>query len=699
MPRSLTILLLLFAACTAGAATDADLAGRWEGSIELPGTKLALDIDLACNDGVWSGDITIPAQGATDLPLVDFEMSAAAAVFSIRDVPGDPTFHGRVEADGAVISGQFIQGGQQFPFRLDRGDDPTGAASRGLDSIGDTIAGLLAEWHTPGLALGVVLNGKVLVAEGYGLRDVDAELPVTSGTLFAIGSSTKAFTTFALGQLVAEDRLDWDRPVRDYLPEFKLFDSYASEHATPRDLVTHRTGLPRHDLVWYGNEPMERADLVSRLPYLEPNRELREQWQYNNLMFATAGYLAGRLRDATWEDVVRGGIFEPLGMTRSNFSVVDSQADADHARPYQGSGEDVHEVPFRNIDAMGPAGSINSCADDMVRWLLENLGESGSAGPLLAPELRKELQTPQMVIPGLPTESHLTPKSYAMGWFTDTWRGRYRVEHGGNIDGFTSAVWLFPGDGLGIVALSNRTADALPDLVAAVVADQLLGLEPMDHVGLARNLRVAGKSAREQASENRDRFRVEKTRPSHALGAYAGRFAHPGYGELEITVDRDALTLLFNGMSLPLEHWHYDVFAVSDKGSEPHLKGLKLNFLGDDAGRLRRLEIVLELLVDPIAFVRVPENVLSDPGYLARLVGRYELPSQVVTVAASAGKLTVTLPGQPTYTLVPAGDDEFTLKELKGFSLKFTLPRKGPATEAVFIQPNGVFAAQRRAED
>ena len=178
--------------------------------------------------------------------------------------------------------------------------------------------------------------------------------------MFAIGSASKAFTTFAMGRLVDEGKLEWDEPVASYLADFKLYDEYATAHLTPRDMVCHRSGLPRHDLAWYNNEDVTRGELVRRLRYLEPNEDLRAKWQYNNLMFLTAGYLVEQLTGMTWEDALRTQVFEPLGMERSNFSVLDSQQDDDHALPYLEKDDEVRKIAFRAINVMGPAGSINS---------------------------------------------------------------------------------------------------------------------------------------------------------------------------------------------------------------------------------------------------------------------------------------------------------------------------------------------------
>ncbi|MFQ6032023.1 MAG: serine hydrolase domain-containing protein, partial [Candidatus Zixiibacteriota bacterium] len=215
----------------------------------------------------------------------------------------------------------------------------------------------MKEWKVPGLAISIVKEDKVIYTKGFGFRDVKKGLKVTPHTLFAIGSCTKAFTAVAMGFLVDEGKLDWDKPVREYLPSFKLKDPFASERMTPRDLVCHRSGLPRHDLVWY-NSSTSREELTHRLQYLEPSKDFRTTYQYQNLMFMTAGYMVGKIAGKTWEEFVRERILEPLGMEESNFSVEDSKKAPDFALPYfKDKQERVIEIPFRNIDNVGPAGS------------------------------------------------------------------------------------------------------------------------------------------------------------------------------------------------------------------------------------------------------------------------------------------------------------------------------------------------------
>ncbi|MBM3297809.1 MAG: beta-lactamase family protein, partial [Candidatus Aminicenantes bacterium] len=371
----IVVCLALFLASAAWAALAPDLAGRWKGAIELPSLKLEVDLDFALlEDGTWKGDISIPAQNARDLPLSGIALHGADFTCAIAGVPGDPTFRGKLASDGGTISGEFTQAGQSFPFTLKRGEDPAAAAARDLAGFDDLVARGLKELNVPGVAVAVVRDGRVVLAKGYGYRDAERQAPMTADTLLAIGSSSKAFTTFALGVLVDRGLVEWDKPVRAAIPWFKLRDPLAGERLTPRDLVTHRSGLPRHDLVWYNNAGVSREEFVRRLEHLEPTADLRTRFQYNNLMFLTAGYLVETLTGKSWEDSIRDVVFAPLGMGRSNFSVEDSKKDADHALPYVFRDKKIAVIPFRNIDVVGPAGSINSSVNEMSRWLLVHLG-------------------------------------------------------------------------------------------------------------------------------------------------------------------------------------------------------------------------------------------------------------------------------------------------------------------------------------
>ena len=699
IPRALPLLLLLLAvSLSAPIVRAATLEGHWEGAIELPTGKLEIDLDFRSEGPGWAGDISIPVQQAKDLPLEGISIEGNRAYFAIQGVPGAPTFQGTFSEDGKSISGTFTQGGGAFGFSLTSGENKAAKAAKALEGLDDVIDAALADWQTPGLSLAVVVDGQVVLTKGYGLRDVENKQPVTAETLFAIGSSTKAFTAATLATLVDEGKLKWDEPVGTYLPDFRLYDEHASLHLTPRDLVTHRSGLPRHDLVWYGDESTTRADLVRRLRYLPPNKDLRELWQYNNLMFLTAGYLTEVLTGGTWEDAVRGRLLDPLGMTRTNFDVAVSQADADHALPYREKDDKVLKIPFRPITVMGPAGSINSCAVDLSRWMSMHLGDGKIDGKeVLAAGTVRELHTPQMAIAAMPEEIEQSPMSYAFGWFTETWRGKWRVHHGGNIDGFSALVTLFPRDGVGIAVLVNRTGSPLPGLVTFTVADRVFGLEGKNWIAEAAAKRDAAKAMTKEGEKNKARFRVEGTKPAHPLTAYAGEYAHPGYGTVEVEEAKGGLSALFHGMRMPLTHWHYETFRVeADKDDEVIPEDLEITFITDGTGRVGAFRSPFEPFVDPVVFQRQPDKRLRDPVYLARLTGEYMLPGQLVAVELRGDRLVLRVPGQSPYDLEPSGPDEFRLTVVEGYTVRFAVPETGPAKEAIFVQPNGVFPATRK---
>lgn len=672
-----------------------DMSGNWKGAISLPGAKLQIDVDFSKKNGAWEGIISIPAQGTKDLPLANVLIDGKSVAFEMSGVPGDPKFKGEISDDGESISGEFTQGGVSANFKIQRREDRVGPARESLAGFDEFIDQALKDWNTPGLAIGIVLDNEVVLAKGFGLRDREKSLPVTAKTLFAIGSSSKAFTTFLMGLLVDEGKLDWDKPVADYLPGFKLHDPYATIHMTPRDLVTHRSGLPRHDLAWY-NSQFDRATLVDRLPFYQPNKDLRETFQYNNMMFLTAGYLAGQIAGTTWEEGVRERIFVPLGMTQSNFSVNDCQKMPDHALPYEEKDDEIRRMAFRNIDNIGPAGSINSNIEDMTKWLMVHLNKGEFGGRQIINEATlTDMHTPHMVISAIPEEPEFSPTSYGLGWMIDTYRGHYRVRHGGAIDGFIAAVTFFPRDGLGIVAFANKNGASLPSLATLHAADRILGIEPKDWNGEALEKWKVSKKATKEAEEKKGTLRKPDTHPAHAPEEYVGEYEHPGYGILKIELKDEQLVMTYNNIVTPFEHWHYEVFNGLENPDDHTFEDMRIRFLTNMKGDVAAVAAPLEMMVDEIIFRRRPDSRMFDPEYLKRFLGVYEIATQKITFSLKGNVLIASVAGQGQLELVPDRDDEFNLKDIAGISVKFVVAEDGSVT-VFFNQPNGVFEAKRQ---
>jgi len=568
------------------------------------------------------------------------------------------------------------------------------AELRGFDQF---VTSVMREWKVPGLAIAIARDTQVIWSRGYGYRNVEQQLPVTPQTLFAIGSITKSFTASLLGMLADSGRLDWDKPVREYLPDFRLHDPIATEQMTARDLVTHRSGLPRHDALWYATG-YTRRQMYERLRYLEPSKSFRSTWQYQNLMFMTAGYLAEQITGTSWEALVRQRLFTPLGMSRSNLSVTESQKADDYALPYGLVRDTVRRIPFRNIDAIGPAGSINSSVEEMIRYVQFHMTRGSYAGrPLLSQANAQQIQTPQMVMPGSPQYDETGFSAYGMGLVVSTYRGELLAQHGGGIDGFVALLSFLPRKKIGLIVLTNLSGvNPVTQIVTYQAFDRLLGLAPVDWSARIREQQAKARASADSARAKRYSNRKEGTTPSHRLADYAGRFAHPAYGDARVAVDGDRLTLSFSGFTAPLAHFHYDVFELPDDPLNP-LQGQKVRFTSDPNGVVNELHIPLEPSVSDIRFTRAPDASMTTRAFLEPLAGEYQISGVVATVALQGDStLTLTVPGQPTYTLVPLQGTTFSLKGLSGFSVEFKRSAAGAVTEVVFYQPNGTFVAKRK---
>jgi len=477
----------------------------------------------------------------------------------------------------------------------------------------DDVHAALQDGKVPGAAVIIIKDGKVLLSQGFGKRNVAENLDVTPRTLFPIGSSGKAFTAAAIAMLVEEGKLEWEKPVRHYLPSFKLHDQFATERLTVRDLLCHRCGLPRHEFLWY-NSDLTRKEMIERLAYLEPNADFRALYQYNNLMFATAGYLIECVTDQTWEEFVAERIFKPLGMVSSNTAVADSRKTNDYALPYEEKKDEIEEVPFYDkFQGMGPAGGISTNLEDIEHWLRFHLNE-GKHGEtqLLAAEHLAQNHTPHTVIPAggaIPMGKHpeIANWCYGQGWFVGSYRGHRMVQHGGSIDGFMAEVVLLPDENAAVAVFTNRGGTFVPYIIAFTACDRLLGAEKADWNGrLQKEFADLKAQAEKQLAEMQAAEpAIPDTQPSHALDAYCGRYEHPGYGIVTISLSEDQLRFTYNNIPSSLTHIHYDIFEVNIERFEFKAK---VSFATAEKGAIESLAIKMDPAVKAQVFTRVPDT-------------------------------------------------------------------------------------------
>jgi CubicO group peptidase (beta-lactamase class C family) len=568
----------------------------------------------------------------------------------------------------------------------------------------DFVQKTIELWHVPGFAVAIVKNGETLFCEGFGKRNIEKDLPVNSKTLFPIASCTKAFTAFSVAMQVEAGKLDWDKPVRDYLPSFMVHDSFASERITPRDLLTHRTGLPRHDLIWYGSK-FGREEILRRLKYLEPSRDLRYQFQYNNIMYMVAGYLVGKLSGTSWEKFVQSNIFDKLGMVESNFSTEVAKKTPNHGTPYLYRDNKLRKIPFFEADGendnVGPCGNIISCVDDMAKWLKINLngGKTEDGEQLISEGNLEQLHTPQIFMDDPQARKRFGYEftSYGLGWGMRSHKGEVLVQHGGALDGFASYTSILPRHNIGVVALSNADAyyNPVPNIVCYTIYDKLLNLDPTDWNSLIKpnfdELVEAEKRSQEQSVTQRK----AKGKTSHPIEAYLGDYESPAYGIVSIRNIEDKLEVVFNDhLSLSLEHYHFDIFEACLEKFDIYFK---LSFFTDMKGNISQVAIQVEPMVNDIIFVRLPDTKMMENAFLLKFVGVYDFQKTLLTISLKdEGVLTAFLQGQPEYELIPYQGTEFNLKGLSGFSLKFEFDENEKVTEAIVTQPGMVFRALKQ---
>jgi CubicO group peptidase (beta-lactamase class C family) len=464
-------------------------------------------------------------------------------------------------------------------------------------------------WKVPGVAIAIVRNDSVIHARGYGVREVGRPDRVTERTIFAIGSASKAFTAAGLALLVDEGRIAWDDPAATHLPGLQLYDPYASRELTVRELLSHRSGLARGDMLWYGSE-FDRDEIVRRTRFLAPSWSFRSQFGYQNLMYLAAGQLSARVAGITWDELIARRIFAPLGMTSSTTSIDALAGTREVATPHAEIDDTVRAIPWRDIDNIAPAGSINSTAMDMAQWVRLQLAKGKFGGTqLIGVQQMEQMHTPHTVVRLEGAWRQMAPgahlMAYGMGWFLNDYGGRLVVHHGGNIDGMSALVAMMPEEQLGIVILTNMNGTALPHVLAHTLWDLHLRTPGAKDWSAEMRSVTAQQIARGREAERKlEAQRVANTRPSLGLEQYAGVYVDSLYGDVRVRADGGVLHIdrgpAFQGV---LEHWHFDTFRA--RWAARNLGRSFVTFHLDTRGKPEALE--MDMGGGAVEFGRRPE--------------------------------------------------------------------------------------------
>lgn len=459
-----------------------------------------------------------------------------------------------------------------------------------------------------GAAVSIVKDGEVAFAEGFGYKDMEQKLRPDARTLFPIGSATKSFTATGVMLLHERGKLDIDAPVRDILPELAFKDSDATQLATLRDLLCHRTGLPRHDLIWMVRPYISRKELPGLIRYLEPSAPFRAQYQYNNLMFACAGRAIEKADGHSWEEFIGQEILTPLGMTTANFMVDASIVNGNFSLAYERDRKTgaLRNVAYSRLGGTAPAGAINANVTELANWSLFNLDKGALRGKaLLQPASMQTLFTPMMPTgDGLIQAPEILALGYALGWEVESFRGRTLIHHGGNVAGSSAMVAFMPEINAGVNILVNTGTSMLSYASMYDAFDRLLGYADQKDwagefdSGLTKIYAAMDAAQQEQLGERKD------APTKRAPEEFAGVYHHPAYGAVPVEVDNKgrACARLAHQL-IPMENRHYDIFTVElDLGFQTF--PLTLCFQADAKGNIASMEIPLEGSVKPIVFTK-----------------------------------------------------------------------------------------------
>jgi len=526
-----------------------------------------------------------------------------------------------------------------------------------LDRLVEQLEQQREALHIPGMAIAVVKDDEVVLAHGFGVTDIETETPVTPETIFAIGSSTKAFTATLIGMLVDEGKMDWDDPITEYIPYFTLDIESENETAevTVRDLLSHRTGFVRMGLLFASGE-IPREEVLLAATAAEPWTGFREKFYYSNVMYMAAGVAAGKAAGTDWDTLIDNRILEPLGMNSTSTSISQAQTDPRLSLGYlwdEGL-QDYKYKPMRNIDNIAPAGAINSNVLDMAQWLRLLLGRGEYEGQrLISEEQLNETWTSHIEI--------AEGVSYCLGWMLREWEGQAVIEHGGNVQGFSAEVALLPESNLGFVLLTNASVSPLQQSSINMVWEALLG-------------------------EWKDTDAADTTEEYEPyLGKYIANFGQFEDTEFTVLIQNDRLAVDVPDQQIfelkdPDEEgkWY---FAISDE--------IALSFERDDTGNVTAMKLhqsgyVFELPREGVEIA--PEIPLEE---LQKYLGSYHSEELGVTVEVliQNNRLAVDWPGEMVYELYPPDEEGiWVFRVSEDFTLRFSETADGRVESLTYYQ-------------
>ncbi len=417
------------------------------------------------------------------------------------------------------------------------------------DSLDSYIARGMKDWQIPGLAIAIVKDGKVVMMKGYGERNMATHEKVDENTLFMIASNSKLFTGTSLAQLEYNNKLSLNDKVTKYFPDFKLYDKNTTELVTIRDMLSHHLGTKtfQGDFTFW-NANLSRGDIMDRMRLLKPNGLFRQDYGYCNSCFLTAGEVIPKVTGKPWEVYVYDSLFVPIGLKNTHALTTGMSQRPNVSRPYTNAYTgSLQEIPYDQVDNLGPAGSMVSCVKDMARWLLLQLDSGRIDGKRVIPwPVIRKTRDMATAISSRKSANYPTHFSgYGLGVFMNDYNGRQVFSHTGGAFGFVTNTCFVPEEKLGITILTNNDNQSFFELLRYQLLDAYLGVNYTDRSAkqLPGHLQELDKSVKEV---NALKARVKNDKPTLPLSAFTGDYTNELYGSITIRELGDVLSIKFN---------------------------------------------------------------------------------------------------------------------------------------------------------
>lgn len=458
----------------------------------------------------------------------------------------------------------------------------------------------LHEWNIPGMAVAIVSADSIFLSKGYGVRDTTTKKAVNEHTLFAVASNSKAFTASALAQLVDAGKLNWDDKVVNYIPYFKMYDNYVTQHFTIADLLSHRSGLATFsgDLLWYGSTKTPK-EIIQAQHYLQPVYDFRTNFGYSNISYLVAGQIIEKISGKTWKNYIQDAFITPLNMNRTLTSTSQLESSSNIATPYFTENGKNIALKWVNWDNIAPAGALISSVHDFSKWLQLNLKE----GTIHGKEYFSTKQFHQITTPhinfSVRKNSHKKHfSSYGMGWNLEDYEGVKVISHSGGYDGMISKSFFIPEKDLAVIIVTN-SINWLPGALYNKIMDVLVGNNMEDKDWSADYLAIKQKKEKEQLEKEKNTARKRgKINTNHLkLDNYTGVYKDKIYGTITVSIKNKNLHFQMDETPIfyaGLQHWNHHIFTFRFDTSLCSLPQGKLWFDLDKEGKINQLHIDID---------------------------------------------------------------------------------------------------------